>query len=65
MSLLAASVPDLSEHAMAELTRLFTPLRPVPNVTTLDELMYNAGQQDMLEYIRSKFYRKQIITGSL
>jgi len=65
MSLLAANVPDVSVAVMQRLEKMFPVAQPVPNVTTLDELMYNAGARAVIDYLREKYSRDSIITGSL
>lgn len=52
MSLLAASVPPVTQEFYERLVRSFTPAEVVPNVTTKDDVMYSAGEQNVIRWIR-------------
>lgn len=61
-NLMAASMTNISAELLDQLNRAFPQITPVPNVTTMDELMYNAGQQEVVNWI-NHHATKSIITG--
>ena len=61
--LLAKSIPTVSAEFFEELDRTFKLVSPEPNVTTMDELMFNAGARSVVEWIRIKAVRSSTITG--
>ena len=63
MSMLSASIPPVSEEFFNKLNKSFPVLTPEPNVTTMDELMHNAGERKVVEWIRQHM-RGSIVTGS-
>ena len=65
MSLLAINTPELSQELLDELDRTFAQLEIVPNVTTLDEIMYNAGQREVVRWLTAKTRRRTITGQSL
>ena len=65
MAMLAVSIPPVSKEFFEQLCNAFPRITPQPNITTMDEVMHNAGTQDVLEWIRVKALRESTITGSL
>ena len=65
MALMATSIPPVSKEFFDAVCNAFPRMTPEPNVTSLEELMYNAGAQAVLEWIRAKAIRESTITGSL
>ncbi len=63
MMLLAKSIPTVTAEFFEELDATFRSITPEPNVTTIDELMYSAGQRSVIEWIRAKAVRSSTITG--
>lgn len=63
--MLASSVPEISRHFLDRLKKTFPLVKPVPNVTTLEELMFNAGQQELIEWIEHHASKEMIVTGAL
>jgi hypothetical protein len=62
---MATSIPPVSKEFFDKLCDAFPRVAPEPNMTTMDDLMYNAGSQAVLEWIRVKALRESTITGSL
>lgn len=54
MSILTRSNPPITENFLQEIMNAFPRLDPVPNVTTHEELMFNAGQRAVVEWIKHK-----------
>lgn len=46
------------------LTEAFPAITAEPNVTTMDEIMFNAGQRAVIEWIRIKAVRNSSLTGA-
>lgn len=65
MSLLASSVPDISRQFLDKLRKAFPPLKPKPNITSIEELMYNSGQQELIDWIEHHSNKEMIVTGSM
>ena len=63
-SLLSVSLPPLTPDMLKRIEKTFPVVEPVPNVTTIDELMYNAGQQSVVAWLR-QFVGTSVITGNL
>lgn len=63
MSLLAAQTPPVTKDFFAKLSAAFPPIQAQPNITTMDDVMHSAGQQEMLEWIRVHALRDVMITG--
>lgn len=63
MSLISASIPPISKEFFDILRTAHQPVRAQPGITTLDELMYDAGKQDLIEWIAAHGLKDQIITG--
>jgi hypothetical protein len=63
MSLLAASTPPVTKEFFDKLLVAFPRLSPQPNVHTMDDVMYSAGHQEVIEWIRVHALRDQIVTG--
>lgn len=61
-NLMAASVGNISTDLLDKLNKTFTKITAVPNVTTLEDVMYNAGQLEVVEWI-NHHATKSIITG--
>lgn len=54
MSILAKSNPPITEQLLKEIEAAFPRLNPEPNVTTIEELMFNAGARHVVEWIKHK-----------
>lgn len=65
MSILGSSVPEVSRQFLQKLKATFPPVKPIPNVTTLEELMFNAGQQELIQWIEHHANKEMIITGAM
>lgn len=65
MGLMATSIPPVTKEFFDKLCDAFPRMTPEPNMTSLEDLMYNAGQQAVLEWIKVKALRESTITGSL
>ena len=60
---LGVSIPPISEEVFRALDEAFPRLAPVPNLTTQDELMYNAGEVHVIDWLKARYLRRPIITG--
>lgn len=65
MSLLAVSTPDVSQEVLDKLEKAFTAIVPIPNVHTLEEIMYSAGQRSVVEWMKSMTTRRTITGHAL
>lgn len=64
MPIVAASTPPISEELFVILEEVFgRPYEPSPNVSTMDEIMYAAGQRSVVEWIRHHAVRKAVKVG--
>lgn len=63
MSMLSASTPDVSRHFLDRMKKTFPQIEIIPNVTTQDEIMYNAGMQALIKWIEHQATKEMIITG--
>lgn len=63
MSTLSANIPDVSRHFLDRMKKTFPQIDIVPNVTTQDEIMYNAGIQALIKWIEFQSTKEMIITG--
>ena len=62
--LMGASIPPVTPDLIAK-ARLAAPVtKAVPNLTTLDEIMYAQGWQDAIEWF-AQFAKQSIVTGKL
>jgi hypothetical protein len=61
MPMLAASIPPISKEAFDRIDQTFRLVTPVPNITTMDELMHNAGSREVVEWIRVHLLRESTI----
>jgi hypothetical protein len=64
MSLLAANTPDITDRLWDRMDKAFPLLTPEPNVTTFEELMHNAGQRSVVEWLK-RYKGNSIITGTM
>lgn len=64
MKLLGLTSPDMSQALWDRLNRAFPPIVPVPNVTSIEEIMFNAGQRGVIEWL-GQFTRNSVITGEI
>ena len=62
---LALSIPPVSEEVFRDLEHSFPRSEVVPNLTTMDELMFNAGQRQVIDWLKAKYTQRSIVTGSL
>lgn len=65
MALMATSIPPVSKEFFDKLCDAFPLVTPEPNMTTIEDLMYNAGALAVIQWIRAKALRESTITGSL
>ena len=63
--MLAVSIPPISKELFDQLNSVFQPLLPEPDITTMDQLMHNAGSRAVIEWIRAHALRESTITGAL
>lgn len=61
---LAVSVPPISEELFNLLDKdVYREIRPEPNVTSIEEIWYNAGARAVIQTL-SNYRREMILTGS-
>lgn len=60
-NLMAVSAPNISEEMLARVTNAFPPVEVNP-LTTIEEIMFSAGQQEVIKWLHSMAH-KSIITG--
>lgn len=61
-SRLALSLPPISDELFKELDRTFAQIEIVPNVTSLDEIMHNAGARQVVAWLE-RHRRVTVVTG--
>lgn len=54
MQMLSRSIPFVSQEFYDAILQAFPVLIPEPDKTTIDQIMYNAGQQYMLQWIQKQ-----------
>lgn len=64
MKLLALNSPEMSQHLWDRLNSAFPQIKPEPNITTLEEVMYNAGQRSIIAWL-GQFVRSSVVTGEI
>jgi hypothetical protein len=64
-NLMAASMPNISDELLEKLIAAFQPVAIEPNVTTMDEIMFSAGQQEVIKWIKHHATRSIITGGAL
>lgn len=63
-NLMAASVPNISEDFLRQVTDAFRPMEINP-LSTIEEIMFNAGAQEVIRWLHSKAERSIITGGTL
>ena len=61
-SRLALSLPPISDELYKELDRTFAQIDIEPNVTTIDEIMFNAGARRVVKWLE-RYRRTTTVTG--
>lgn len=63
MAQISATIPPISKDFLERLQKVFTPLQPQPNITTMDEIMFNAGQLEVIRWIEAHGHTETFVTG--
>jgi len=61
---MSASMPPVSEEFFNKLKEAHPPLRPTPNMSTMDEIMFDAGKQELIDWIE-QYVGGSTVTGTL
>lgn len=64
MSSLAASIPPISKDFLERLLKAFPRVEPRPNITTMDELMWSGGNQEVLQWVLAHGSTESIVTNA-
>lgn len=62
MQMLGLSFPPITREFHDHLDKMFKRVDPVPNVTTIEELMFSAGARAVVDYME-RYVRGTTITG--